>query len=169
MDVLSKLLPQLRQGVLPMKSTNWKDIAELIGITAIVVSLMALVLELRQTHSALVAATYQARAFQAIEHNTALQESERMLPLLARTTMDGQIRLNSLTPEEWLRLRVFFASRSIDADNEYFQYESGYLDQDYYENSLVLDVRTNAPHWRALGIGENRPSFGKFVDQVLAE
>ncbi len=167
MDVLSKLLPQLRQGMLPMKSTNWKDIAELIGITAIVVSLMALVLELRQTHSALVSATYQARAVQAIEHNTALQEGERMLPLLARVNLSDADEVNSLTPEEKLRLRVFFTSREIDADNEYFQYENGYLSVDYYEYSLAPQVRREAPIWRSLGIDQARPSFKRFVDQML--
>lgn len=49
-----------------MKKTNWKDIAELIGILAIVVSLVSVAFQLRQTQLALVAATYQARAFDAI-------------------------------------------------------------------------------------------------------
>ena len=44
----------------------WKETAELIGILAIVASLIALVMELRQTQSALSAQTYQARAIDAI-------------------------------------------------------------------------------------------------------
>ena len=60
-------------------------VAETVGITAVVASLVAVALELNETHSALRAATYQARAFNAIEQNTELQNSEYMLPLLADT------------------------------------------------------------------------------------
>jgi len=40
-----------------MKKTNWKDIAELIGILAIVVSLVSVAFQLRQAQLALLAAT----------------------------------------------------------------------------------------------------------------
>ncbi len=152
-----------------MNSERWRFIAEMVGIAAIVVTLIVLIFEIRQTQSALVAATYQARAIQAIEHNTALQEGERMLPLLARTNLLGPDELNSLTPEERLRLKVFFTSRRIDADNEYFQYQNGLLGEEYYENSLIRQVKKSAPVWRALDVDEGRPSFSQFVDQALAE
>ena len=152
-----------------MNSERWRFVAEMVGIAAIVASLVALIFELQQTQSAVVAATYQARAFQAIEHNTALQEGEHMLPLLARVNLSNADELKSLSAEEKYRLRTFFTSRRIDADNEYFQYENGYLDEDYYKNSLIPAVRRAAPIWRALGIGEPRTSFRHFVDQVLAE
>ena len=49
-----------------VKTGTWKDIAELIGIAAIVVSLIAVVVELQQTQAAISASTYQARAFDGI-------------------------------------------------------------------------------------------------------
>lgn len=152
-----------------MNSEKWRFIAEMVGIAAIVASLAAIVVELRQTQSALVAATYQARAYQAIEHNTALQEGERMLPLLARANLTDTDELNALSPEDKLRLKTFFTSRRIDADNEFFQYEKGYLDEEYYKNSLIPQIRQTAPIWRALGVRESRTSFREFVDQVLSE
>ena len=45
-----------------MATTSGKDIVELVGIFALVATLIAVVVELRQTQSALLAATYQARA-----------------------------------------------------------------------------------------------------------
>jgi len=152
-----------------VNSEKWRFIAEMVGIAAIVASLAAIVVELRQTQSALVAATYQARAYQAIEHNTALQEGERMLPLLARANLTDTDELNALSPEDKLRLKTFFTSRRIDADNEFFQYEKGYLDEEYYKNSLIPQIRQTAPIWRALGVRESRTSFREFVDQVLSE
>lgn len=152
-----------------MSSKRWRFIAEMIGIAAIVVSLAAVVVELRQTQSALVAATYQARAFQAIEQNIALQDSEYTLPLLARVDLNDLEPLKSLSPLDNSRLRVFFTSVRIDADNEYYQYENGYLDEAYYQHTLRPTIKINAPIWRALDISEPRPSFKQLVDEVLAE
>ncbi len=44
-----------------MKSANWKGIAELVGIAAIVASLIFVGLEMRQTRSIALAETYQTR------------------------------------------------------------------------------------------------------------
>ena len=143
--------------------------AEMLGITAVVASLIAVVLELRQTQSALQAATYQARAFQAIEHNTELQDSDYMLPLLARIDMRDVDQLNALSKEDALRLRVFFTSREVDADNEHYQYEQGFLGEEHLQGRLIPHIRSNAPVWRSIGIAEKRPSFRRFVDEVLAE
>ena len=44
-----------------MTSGKWKDIAEIIALVAIVVSLVAVAIELRQTQVALQSQAYQAR------------------------------------------------------------------------------------------------------------
>lgn len=53
---------------------------------AIVASLVALVMELRQTQSALSAETYQARDFDAIGELIYIANSEYLAPILAATT-----------------------------------------------------------------------------------
>ena len=50
-----------------MNSTNWKDIVELVGISAIVASLVFVGLELRQSHQIAIAAEYQERATSVID------------------------------------------------------------------------------------------------------
>jgi hypothetical protein len=49
-----------------MKLSGWKDIAEIVALTAVVGGLAAVVIELRQTQAALMAQTYQARALDVI-------------------------------------------------------------------------------------------------------
>ena len=49
-----------------MNLRNFKDVAELVALVALVGSLIAVTVELRQTQSALESQTYQDRAFDAI-------------------------------------------------------------------------------------------------------
>ncbi len=104
-----------------MKTSNWKDIAELIGIAAIVASLVFVGLELRQTQTSLVASTYQARAFDAMAAQRSLADSEYIGPLLATIDFDDKQSLDGLNEEESWRLRRHYLARIIDFDNEYFQ------------------------------------------------
>jgi hypothetical protein len=88
-----------------MKSTNWKDIAELIGIAAIVVSLILVAYELRQ-------ASAQSAAEAIYQTNVGLDNSYRARAqdsALAQLIIDGHANpglLNDLEREQfaaWLR------------------------------------------------------------------
>ena len=63
-----------------------RETAELIGVIAIVASLIALVVELRQTHSALVSHTYQARAIDAMDELITVADSEYLATKLTATS-----------------------------------------------------------------------------------
>ena len=113
-----------------MNSSNWKDIAELIGIAAIVASLIAVVIELRQTQASMVAATYQARAFDAIRHLEESAEGEFVLPITSRIDMSNPYAMHTLTELERQRVYNVMVARMIDNDNEYYQYQNGFLDEE---------------------------------------
>jgi hypothetical protein len=152
-----------------LKTTSWKEIAELIGIAAIVGSLVFVGLELRQTQTSLMASTYQARAFDAISTQRVLADSEYIGPLLAKIDIDDKQSLDSLSEEELWRLQRHYMGRMIDIDNEYFQYQSGFLDEKYYEDRLKPSLIRNAKRWRRLGLSETRPELQKLADELLAE
>ena len=151
-----------------MKITDWKSIGELIGIAAVVASLIFVGLELRQTQSALMASTYQARAFDAITSTRELADSEYIGPILARIDLDDKNSLAELSSEEMYRARQWFVNRMIDYDNEYYQYQKGFLDEGYFEDRFKSTVKVWARRWRSVGIGEIRPEFSQFVDDLLA-
>ena len=152
-----------------MKTTNWKDVAETVGIAAILVSLIIIVVELRQTQSALIASTYQSRALDAVGVEGAKADSEVLGPLLARVDLDDPESLATLNELERFRLRSYFVSRLIDLDNEYYQYQKGFLDDEYFEYWFKDQLKRNARAWRYFGLTERRPSFKQFVDEMLAE
>ena len=61
-----------------MNVANWKDAAELVALVTVVLSLVAVVIELRQTQAALQAEAYQSRALDGIATNLALAEDDEL-------------------------------------------------------------------------------------------
>ena len=153
-----------------MAKTSVKDIVELVGIFAVVATLLAVVVELRQTQSALLAATYQARAFDAISELMTQADSEFLIPVLAATDEGADFKaVENLSPDDRLRLKAFLRARMVDWDNEHYQYQNGYLDPDFFEETTSKSVRAWAPRWRAIGLTEAREGFREYVDQVLRD
>ncbi|MBW2498390.1 MAG: hypothetical protein JRF61_14045 [Deltaproteobacteria bacterium] len=146
-----------------MSFDKWKDLAELVALVAVVGSLVLVVIELRQTQAALQAQTYQDRAFDSIAFNLALAELDIDLPRLVRDWRPGD-----LAPQELRNARRIMRAMMIDLDNEYFQYRHGFLDEDFYTNTTVRQLRRFAPIWRRLGMPEPREAFRGEVDRVLS-
>ena len=144
------------------------DFAELAALVAVVGGLVALVIELRQTQSALSAQAYQTRALDVM--NTMHQSSanpERQI--LVTDFMKGNVTLEAASPEEVVQIRNHFYLRRTDLDNEHYQYQSGFLDPDFYQTTTKREIKAYAPHWRALGIPEPRQQFSQEVDRILAD
>jgi len=162
--------PKQKPEDAPMIKSTWKETAELIGILAIVASLIALVMELRQTQSALLAETYQARAIDAISEQLAVADSEYLLPVLVATNNGADsTAVARLDPEDRMRLFNFLRARMIDWDNEHYQYQSGFMDADFFAATTRKSVQEWAPRWRAMGLEEGREEFREYVDRVLSE
>lgn len=141
-----------------------KDIAELIALVAVVGSLVAVAIELRQTQDALQAQTYQDRAFDAIEWHFDVANNPQ-LSIIFREDVD----LENLTPTEYTVAFNMAIASMIDLDNEYYQYQQGFLDQEFYYGDTVGGIARMAPIWRKFGLRESRSDFRAEVDRILAE
>lgn len=146
-----------------MRFENWKDAAELLALVAVVGSLIAVVIELRQTQAALQAQTYQERAFDAIAWHLDTAKNPQ-LDVLDPTNFDR----DNLTAEQTTVARSLLFALMIDADNEHYQYENGFLDEAFYRNDTVETIVMFAPIWREFGLKESRPTFRAEVDRVLS-
>lgn len=51
----------------------------------------------------------------------------------------------------------------------FFQYQQGYLDEEYYRDSFRVRVRRLAPVWSALGVSGSRVSFEREMERLLSE
>ena len=151
-----------------MKPSAWKDIAEIVALTAVIGGLIMVVIELRQTQSALRAQAYQTRALDVI---STMRESSANpeLAILLSDYFGGKLTIDTASPVELSQLRSHFYMRRTDLDNEHYQFQNGFLDPDFYETTTKREIKAFAPHWRSLGIPEPRQSFAAEVDRILVD
>jgi hypothetical protein len=100
-------------------------------------------------------------------------ESEFIGPIITKLTLAGYpenvASLATLTPEERGRFRQWQIAQQTHWDNMFFQYEQGYLDEEYYRDSFRERVRRLAPIWDALEITGSRRSFAEEIQRIMQE
>ena len=147
-----------------MNLQRLKDIAELIALAAVIGTLAAVVVELRQTQSALQAQTYQDRALDAIEWHFDVAMNPQ-LNVLFLENLDP----DDLSVEEYTVAFNMLIATMIDLDNEHYQYQNGFLDEDFYLGDTVRGIKEMGPLWRKFGLHESRKEFRAEVDRILSE
>ena len=126
-----------------MNTTNWKDIAELVGIVAIVASLVFVGLELRQSHQIAIAAEYHERVATVIDlYNTQIQ-SDTALSVVGQPLYEA-VRSADF-PDEHRHLYEGYTVEQLgyistntvisltNFDNLYFQYQSGFISEESWQ------------------------------------
>ncbi len=166
-----------------MNSTNWKDIAELVGIAAIVASLVFVGLELRQSHQIAIAAEYQERATSVIDQYNAQIQSDTALNVVGQPLYEAVKSADF--PDEYRHLYEgytveqlgFETIKTLNAltafDNIYFQYQSGFISDEswqafryrlrhIFESPITRRLFEKDPHWY-------RASYRQLCDEILTE
>jgi hypothetical protein len=151
-----------------MKSTNWKDTAELIGIAAIVGSLIFVGLQMHQTHEIALSAAYQAREASSIERLTAQAGSTEYTSGVAKLYRRD---FDDVSPEERVSLEHFFIADMVMFENRHYQYELGYLPADHWaRNFSEMWCMLSLPFYREIiKPWEFRASFQIVVDEAVAK
>ena len=155
-------------------------LGEVISAFAVVVTLWYLAVQIRQNTHAMeeskrlaLAQTYQMRADALQEMLVHAADSQFIGPLITKLTQLGYPEdvsaLDQLSADERGRFRQWQIAQQTHWDNMYFQYQQGYLDEEYYQDSFRERVARLAPTWKALGITGGRRSFSEEIDRLLAE
>lgn len=155
-------------------------LGELLGSIAVLATLVYLSVQVRQNTRSMdegkrlaLAQTYQMRsdALQMMLVHAA--DSEHIGPIITKLTSAGYpedlTSLGQLTTVERGRFRQWQIAQQTHWDNMFFQYQQGYIDAEYYEDSFRERVRRLAPVWQALNVGGARQSFVKEIDDILSE
>lgn len=151
-----------------MSIEKFRDWFELIALVAVIGSLIAVVVELRQTQTAMQAQAYQARAFNGIEYNWEFAKDEA-LRNMQEYLYSEEFDPSTLSDSELSLAKNLMTIIRIDLDNEHFQYQSGLLDPGFYHGETVYWIKFAAPIWRSLGDVSPRPDFKAEVDRILAD
>ncbi len=155
-------------------------LGEFLGSIAVLATLVYLSVQIRQNTRGLdeskklaLAQTYQVRsdALQMMLVNAA--DSEHIGPIIAKLTGAGYpediIALEQLSDVERQRFRLWQIAQETHWDNMFFQYQQGFIDEEYYRDSFRPRVRRLAPTWKALNVAGARQSFDAEIDSILAE
>jgi hypothetical protein len=155
-------------------------LGELLGSIAVLATLVYLSVQVRQNTRSMeeskklaLAQTYQMRADALQMMLVQAADSEYIGPIITRLTSAGYpdniSALKELTGEDRGRFRQWQIAQQTHWDNMYFQYEQGFLDQEYYRDSFRTRVRRLAPTWKELNITGARRTFVAEIDRILAQ
>ncbi len=155
-------------------------IGEFVGAIAVVATLAYLAVQIRQNTRAMeeaerlaLAQTYQMRADALQDMLVRAADSEHIGPILTKLTNVGYPEdissLDQLSANERGRFRQWQIAQQTHWDNMFYQYQQGFLDDEYYRDSFRVRVRRLAPIWKALGVGGSRRSFTEEIERILEE
>ena len=156
------------------------NFGEFIGAIAVVATLFYLAIQVRHSKAATEANTASLRENQKIaltdsylRRNDLMERSASQIALsedLAEIVLRAREgTLEELTELERSRLQMWENARMIRVESQFFQWQQGLLDDEYFEHQFKYAVKTYAPLWIALGIRFGRPSFRAEVERVLAQ
>ena len=139
---------------------------EIIGLVAIVATLVFLALEVRQNTTALTAAAWQGRSDALQNLSMSVAESELLSRISAHVSMRDQScdarevfcsdidrdYILSLSPEEYESYRRYLMAHAFRIQNLKVQYESGLLTDEYYARGVIGAIRNFMPLWEAFQV-----------------
>ena len=155
-------------------------LGEFLGSIVVLFTLVYLTVQVRQGNRSLeesrklaLAQTYQMRSDALQMMLVQAADSEHIGPIITRLTTVGYPEdvsaLDHLTDEERGRFRQWQIAQQTHWDNMFFQYQQGFIDEEYYRDSFRERVRRLAPTWDALNVAPARESFVAEINDILAE
>jgi hypothetical protein len=155
-------------------------LGEFVGAIAVVATLAYLAIQIRQNTASMnesrklaLAQTYQMRADALQNMLVHAADSERIGPIITKLVDAGYpenlASLDVLTTMERGSFRQWQIAQQTHWDNMFYQYQQGFLDEEYYEDSFRDRVARLAPIWKALDVRGSRRSFTEELDRLAAE
>ena len=143
---------------------------EFVGAIAVVATLFYLAVQVRHTKEATDANTKALEVSQKIARTDSfLRRTDVMERSAAQVALSEDLAnialkarrgaINELTELERIRLEMWERARMIRVESQFYQWQQGLLDDEYYEHQFKFVVRMSGPMWKALGMRFERPSL----------
>lgn len=123
-----------------MSPTKLKDWIEVVGIFALIASLVFVGMQMKQTQEIAIAEQYQARAIFGADHLSAFAENETLLGTMVKDIEiayesselgDSFVKDYEMFGAEYVTLEIIMASKGlVTMDNYYFQYQQGFMEEE---------------------------------------
>lgn len=155
-------------------------LGEFLGSIAVLATLVYLSVQIRQNTKSMdeskklaLAQTYQVRSDALQLMLVRAADSEHIGPIINKLTVAGYPEdisaLEQLSTVERQRFRLWQIAQETHWDNMFFQYQQGFIDEEYYQDSFRPRVKRLAPTWQALKVAGARQSFNAEIANILAE
>ena len=154
-----------------MDSNKLKDWMEIIGIFALVASLVFVGLQMRQTQKISLSQAYQSRTSAAAEWNSTFASNAAALAAM-RKGAEGHI--DDITPAEHDALYRQLVGVVYLYDNAHYQYHEGFVSESFWQSTraslknIMSNSVAKAVFEQRMDYGM-RPEFRDVVAEVLAE
>ncbi len=162
-----------------MDSAKLNDWMQVVGIFALVASLIFVGLQMKQSQEIAIAAQYHDRTALAVENNNVQIESGilHLWGALSGKVDDRDLAayMAEFTPEQWGRYYLFSINTTMQMDNHFFQYQSGFMEEEVWQahRAFLKRLLRNPSFPVSLALSANstpyRASFLELCDQLIAE
>ena len=148
------------------KLSSWLGVLANFGV---LVGILFLAIEVRQTRDAVMGATYLARASAQEDWGKWVADSDHVVFATMRW---ADSEFSALSPEDQARLLPTVEAAFHRMDGIYYQYELGLLPEEYYETTFSRLMEVWVPRWKESGFLDRRwvvprPSFQADIDKYL--
>ena len=154
-----------------MDSTKLNDWMQVVGIFAVVASLIFVGLQMRQTQKISLSQAYQSRTAAAAEWNSALAANPSALSALRKSASGVN---DDIATEEYDALRRSLIGAVYLYDNAHYQYQQGFVSEGFWQTTraslknFMTNPVANAVFMERLDTGM-RPEFRTVVLSVNEE
>ncbi len=150
-----------------LDSAKLHDWIQIIGIFALVASLVFVGLQVKQAQEIAESDAYQARAATSIELSAMEASSPEFTSGMAKLYAG---KVAELTAQEKISLEYFFGAEMTIYENHHFQFEAGYLPKEHWERNLSgLRCFVALPYAKeSIANWEWRESFQQVIDEIIA-
>lgn len=173
-DVICPINYQVTSRFSMKSQGKQRDIAELVGVIAVVFSLLFLAYETRQGNLITKGLAFQARSDAIWEMQLRIAESESLMEIATKLkhgksggAYDQEI-VDALSDQEWLTWRGVLSAHMFRMSTLAYQSDLGLFESDYRDGPLALAVRWYAPKWKQFEIpiadGELRDMMEEYSD-----
>ncbi len=158
-----------------MTITELGALGEFVGSILVFLTLIYVIMQLRQSHHVMMAQTHQMRADGLKQTWQNFAESSQMAPIYTKLaeagwrfrlpTEETREILRNLSREERLRLNAWESGLYIYSENSFFQYKQGFYDEDFFQSNLTPYARNRSTLWLALRLTQDN-GRKEWVDMV---
>jgi hypothetical protein len=152
-----------------LNQAKLRDWLEIIGIFAVVSSLIFVGLEMRQAQKISMSQTYQSRTAATVEFNSAFAANPAALSAYRKAREGNE---DEITTQEYDALHRTVSGMYFLYDNAHYQYQAGFVSEEFWGMTREgLKKNMEIPVVREIFIelsdGRGRPEFRSLVKEVV--